>query len=175
MKKYLIIAMALLVLASLMGCDVVKDMIPSKDATIGDKVERDENNTLGGAEMMLVSSTSSSLTVKMENNSDSTWQSGNMRDYRLEAEKDGEWYEVEQKGEFANTMELMIFAPGQTLTHTFEFAERYGNLPAGKYRVFLFFCAVIPLFVPKISSYMNKRSPKKIVMQSHFCLPSFTK
>ena len=135
MKKYLIVAMALLALTPLMGCDMVKNMIPSKDATIGDKVERDENDTLDGAEMIFVASTSASLTVKMENNSDSTWQSGNMRDYRLEAEKDGEWYEVEQKGEFANTMELMIFAPGQTLTHTFEFSERYGNLPAGKYRV----------------------------------------
>ena len=135
MKKYLIFAMALLVLTSLAGCDMIKDFIPSKDATLGEKVDRDESETLGGAVMTLIESSSSSLTVKMENNTDSTWQSGNMRDYRLEAEKDGEWYEVEQKGEFANTMELMIFAPGQTLTHTFEFAERYGNLTDGKYRV----------------------------------------
>ena len=135
MKKYLIFAMALLVLTSLVGCDMIKDFISSKDATLGGKVDRDESETLGGAVMTLIESSSSSLTVKMENNTDSTWQSGNMRDYRLEAEKDGEWYEVEQKGEFANTMELMIFAPGQTLTHTFEFAERYGNLTDGKYRV----------------------------------------
>jgi hypothetical protein len=58
-----------------------------------------------------------------------------MRDYSLEAEKNGEWYTVNQVGELANTMELMIFAPGETLTHTFEFKERYGNLPSGKYRV----------------------------------------
>jgi hypothetical protein len=58
-----------------------------------------------------------------------------MRDYRLEIERDGEWYEVKQIGELANTMELMIFAPEQELTHTFEFAERYGKLATGRYRV----------------------------------------
>jgi hypothetical protein len=58
-----------------------------------------------------------------------------MGDYRLEIERDGEWYEVKQIGELANTMELMIFSPEQSLTHTFNFSERYGRLTAGKYRV----------------------------------------
>ena len=58
-----------------------------------------------------------------------------MRDYRLEAEKDGEWYEVKQTGELANTMELMIVAPGESFEHTFLFANRYGKLPTGTYRV----------------------------------------
>ena len=58
-----------------------------------------------------------------------------MRDYRLETERGGEWYEVKQIGEFANTMELMIFTPGQILTHTFDLELRYGKLPAGSYRV----------------------------------------
>ena len=85
--------------------------------------------------MEYISNTSDTLTVKIENLTDSTWQSGNMRDYSLEAERDGEWYSVTQIGEFANTMELMLFAPGNELTHTFKFKDRYGKLPAGKYRV----------------------------------------
>ena len=64
-----------------------------------------------------------------------------MRDYRLEAQNDGEWYEVLQTGEFANTMELMIFAPGESITHTFLFSERYGKLAEGRYRVVKFFWA----------------------------------
>jgi hypothetical protein len=105
---------------------------------LGDKLE--EGATLAfadlkDAKMGYVSNTSDSLTVKIENNTASTWQSGNMRDYSLEAEKDGEWYSVKQIGEYANTMELMIFAPGQEMTHTFKFDERYGKLASGKYRV----------------------------------------
>jgi hypothetical protein len=104
------------------------------DIKLGDKSDGAKTEEQG-ALITLVSSNSSSLTVRIENSTDSTWQSGNMRDYSLEAEKNGEWYTVTQIGEFANTMELMIFAPGETLTHTFEFKERYGNLPSGKYRV----------------------------------------
>jgi hypothetical protein len=104
------------------------------DIKLGDKSDGAKTEEQG-ALITLVSSNSSSLTVRIENSTDSTWQSGNMRDYSLEAEKNGEWYTVNQVGELANTMELMIFAPGETLTHTFEFKERYGNLPSGKYRV----------------------------------------
>lgn len=134
MKKYIIIAMALLAFSSLVGCDMINKVIPEKNATVGDKAEGN-NPTREGAEITLISSTETSLSVKIENNTDSTWQSGNMRDYRLEVEKDGEWYQVKQIGEFANTMELMLFTPGQTLTHTFEFGERYGKLTSGKYRL----------------------------------------
>ena len=105
-----------------------------KKATVGDRAP-DGREEYEGAVMQYVSSTDGSLTVLIENNTDSVWQSGNMRDYRLEVEKDGEWYTVEQIGELANTMELMIFAPGDALTHTFVFTERYGKLEAGKYRV----------------------------------------
>ena len=134
MRKTLFIAAALILLVSLGGCDMIKNALPNKNATIGDKVEN-EAPTSDGAVVSCDSSSATHLTVTIVNNTDSTWQSGNMRDYRLEAEQGGEWYQVNQIGEFANTMELMLFTPGQTLTHTFEFADRYGALPAGKYRV----------------------------------------
>ena len=135
MKKTLrTIAALLLIIASLTGCDAIKGLIPGGKASLGEKVEG-STTTLDGAIMKYVSNTNDSLTVTVENGTDSTWQSANMRDYRLEAEVDGEWRVVEQKGEFANTMELMIFAPGETMTHTFKFTDRYGKLAPGKYRV----------------------------------------
>ncbi len=135
MKKTLVmLAALLLVIASFTGCDAIKGLISGNKATIGEKVEG-STTTLDGAIMKYVSSTNNTLTATIENGTDSTWQSANMRDYRLEAEVDGEWHTVEQKGEFANTMELMIFAPGETMTHTFKFADRYGEIAPGKYRV----------------------------------------
>ncbi|MBQ7343156.1 MAG: hypothetical protein IJW53_00155 [Clostridia bacterium] len=133
MKKIIIAAALLLLCASLMSCDMINKFF-GDDIKLGDKSDNPKTEEQG-AVITRVSSDSSSLTVKIENNTDSTWQSGNMRDYSLEAEKDGEWYTVTQIGELANTMELMIFAPGETLTHTFEFRERYGNLTPGKYRI----------------------------------------
>ena len=133
MRKMIIVAALILLCASLMSCDMINKFFEN-DIKIGDKSDVTKTEEQG-ALITLLSSDSSSLTVRIENNTDSTWQSGNMRDYSLEAEKDGEWYTVTQIGELMNTMELVIFAPGETMTHTFKFTERYGNLPAGKYRV----------------------------------------
>jgi hypothetical protein len=135
MRKAVFVAAALLVLLSLVGCDMIKRIVPKENATVGEKVENGGKISENGADVTVVSSSDTSLKVKIENNTDSTWQSGNMRDYRLEVEVDGDWYEVKQVGEFANTMELMIFAPGESLTHTFDFLKRYGRLDQGKYRV----------------------------------------
>jgi hypothetical protein len=135
MKRTLTVLAALLViLASFTGCDAISRFIPGKTASLGEKTDG-VTPTLEGAVMKYESNTSGSLTVTIVNGTESTWQSANMKDYRLEAEKDGEWYAVEQKGEFANTMELMIFAPGESMTHTFDFSTRYGRLTPGRYRV----------------------------------------
>ena len=136
MRKTILTTAALLVFAMfLTGCNAVKKFAAEKfGAIIGEKVEY-EKTILEGARMEYVSNTSNSLTVRIENNTASTWQSGNMRDYYLEYEQNGEWYKVKQIGEYANTMELMIFAPGDSMTHTFNFTERYGKLKSGKYRV----------------------------------------
>lgn len=140
MKKIILIAALLLIAVSLSSCDMINEWFYGSDddvsdATIGDKAESSDGFTYEGALITVVSSTSDSLTVRIENNTDSTWQSGNMKDYRLEAERDGEWYEVTQTGELANTMELMLVTPDQSFEHTFSFAGRYGNLTPGKYRV----------------------------------------
>lgn len=135
MKKILFIAALLVISTSLASCEMINKFVPGpSDVTAGEKSETPKVEEKG-ALIALISADSTSLTVKIENNTDSAWQSGNMRDYSLEVEKDGEWYSVNQIGEFANTMELMIFSPGESMTHTFMFASRYGNLAPGKYRV----------------------------------------
>lgn len=134
-KTLLILAALLIILSTFTGCDAIRGMVAKvKGATVKGEPSG-EKTALDGAIMEYVRSTSDTLTVRMENHTDSTWQSGNMRDYHLEAEIDGVWHEVEQIGEFANTMELMIFAPGDEMTHTFSFSARYGKLSSGKYRV----------------------------------------
>ena len=139
MRKTILIAALLILSLTLVGCDTlmdkVKDVMPAKDADLDDKVTDSVIEEKDGAMVTVISADATSLTVKIENNTESAWQSGNMRDYSIEAYKDGEWYKVKQLGEFANTMELMIFTPGQTMTHTFEFSERYGKLSAGEYRL----------------------------------------
>ena len=133
-KNILVIAALLIALVSLSGCEAIGGLVTKiTGASLGDPAG--DKTLREGAIMEYVSNTSESLTVKMENRTDSTWQSGNMRDYTLEAEKDGVWYTVTQVGELANTMELMLFAPGDEMTHTFKFSDRYGRLEAGKYRV----------------------------------------
>lgn len=133
MRKILLIALVSLIAASMAGCSFI-DGFFTKDVSIGDQI-LGEYSEREGAVMEFVSYSDNALTVTIKNNTDYAWQSGNMRDYRLEVERDGQWYQVKQIGEFANTMELMIFAPSNSLTHTFNFTERYGTLTAGKYRV----------------------------------------
>ena len=132
MRRIILVIAAMLILVSLTGCDTIKKI--SNMIEVGEKVEH-PYASMNGAEVDVISADNKSLTIKIVNKTDSTWQSGNMKDYRLEKEKDCEWYEVNQIGEYANTMELMIFAPGEELTHTFNFADRYGTLTSGKYRV----------------------------------------
>ena len=136
MRKIGLIIIAALLISSLVGCDMIKKTFDKfQNATIGGEVDSDGRESYDGASMTALSWDSESLTVKIYNGTESTWQSGNMKSYSLEAESDGVWREVTQIGEFANTMELMIFAPDEELTHTFSFSGRYGRLPAGKYRV----------------------------------------
>ena len=137
MKKLIILAACLLIL-SLTGCELADGIkFPwGKDSEISASDPVDYTYTgYDGAIIAYVKSDAKSLTVTISNESDSTWQSGNMRSYSLEVLRDGVWYAVEPTGDLANTMELMIFAPGEKITHTFDLYARYGELPAGHYRV----------------------------------------
>ena len=135
MKKIMILAACLLIL-SLTGCKLVDSVRDIFDGgiTCGGPVQRGDSD-YEGAIISYVDNDSRSVTVTIKNESLSTWQSGNMRSYSLETERDGVWYEVTPTGDLANTMELLIFAPGEEMTHTFDLYARYGELPEGHYRV----------------------------------------
>ena len=77
MKKIITIAALILLFASLVSCDMINKIFPD-DIKVGDKSESPKNEE-NGAVATVISSDSSSLTVKIENNTGSTWQSGNMR------------------------------------------------------------------------------------------------
>ena len=132
MKRLLFFTLIFLLASALIACETKNE--ETDEIIIGDLVE-DGRESYEGAIMQHISNTNTTLTVYMENATEAAWQSGNMRDYHLEVELDGVWYKVEDKNEVPNTMEAMIFAPGDTVTHTFDFSERYGTLTAGKYRV----------------------------------------
>ncbi len=125
MKKIIKALMLLLCFLPICGCAVIDS----------GELAQDPEKLYTGADVTVISADRNSLTVKIVNNSESVWQSGNMRDYELQMLHNGEWYKVKQIGEFANTMELMVLVPGEDLEHTFEFTQRYGILSNGSYRV----------------------------------------
>ena len=81
MKRIIFIAALLLLASALIGCDMINKIIPNKDASISNKAEGD-TVSFDGADVSVISSSATSLTGNIENNTDSTWQSGNMRDSR---------------------------------------------------------------------------------------------
>ena len=67
--------------------------------------------------------------VTILNATDTEIDSGNEYDFFLQAEQDGQWYNLEEKGDFANTAEA----------YTFQWASRYGSLDPGHYRAVKWF------------------------------------
>ncbi len=86
--------------------------------------------------------TATSLTLTLTNETDQTFASGNDYDFTLQAKEKGNWYAI-REGDFNNTADARIFMPG---SHTIEisWANRYGTLPAGEYRI-------VKNFFPEVS------------------------
>lgn len=57
------------------------------------------------------------------------------RDYYLEMEKDGKWYQVIPKQEIAITLDLLWVPAGMTESIFVNWADSYGELKAGHYRI----------------------------------------
>ena len=77
--------------------------------------------------------TPTGVTVRVDNDTGEDLASGNRYDLALQAEQDGRWYAIET-GEWSNTAEAQIFAPGETEVEL-SWADSYGALPKGRYRV----------------------------------------
>ena len=97
-----------------------------------------EVNTYEGVTMTVVEESvyPGSVRVEIRNTTDAEIDSGNEHDFALQKEVDGVWYEVKQKeGEFANTSEALIYMKDMPVELECQWANRYGTLSAGHYRI----------------------------------------
>ena len=77
--------------------------------------------------------------VTILNATDTEIDSGNSADFFLQVEQDGQWYDLEENGDFSNTAEAYIFEKNTPREMTFQWASRYGSLDAGHYRAVKWF------------------------------------
>lgn len=107
------------------------------EAKTGEKFEGGVN-TYEGVTMAAVEGTAypGTVTVEILNTTDAEIDSGNASDFALQKEVDGEWYWLEtRKDEYANTAEALIYPKGETVEQELMWANMYGSLPEGHYRV----------------------------------------
>ena len=71
----------------------------------------------------------------MLNTTDEEIDSGNAYDFGVQVERNGAWYWLEEEGERANTAEALIYLKDTPRELEFNWADRYGSLPKGHYRV----------------------------------------
>ena len=79
------------------------------------------------------------MEVTVLNTTDTEIDSGNEHDFFLQVEQDGQWYDLEERGDFSNTTEAYIFEKGTPREMTFQWASRYGSLDTGHYRAVKWF------------------------------------
>ena len=72
--------------------------------------------------------------VTILNATDTEIDSGNSADFFLQVEQDGQWYDLEENGDFSNTAEAYIFEKDMPREMAFQWAGRYGSLDTGHYR-----------------------------------------
>ena len=77
--------------------------------------------------------------VTILNTTDTEIDSGNSADFFLQVEQNGQWYDLEENGDFVNTAEAYIFESGTPREMTFQWASRYGSLDPGHYRAVKWF------------------------------------
>ena len=100
-----------------------------------------EVNTHEGVTMTVVDGSAYPGQVKVTilNATDTEIDSGNSADFFLQVEQNGQWYDLEENGDFANTAEACIFEKNTPREMTFQWASRYGSLDAGHYRAVKWF------------------------------------
>lgn len=123
-NKIAAVMLAVMCLTMLCGCGAK----PGEEFT-------EEVNALEGAELIVDADkvTATGITYTISNQSETDLSYG--RDYSLQQEKDGKWYQIEPKGEVAVTLELLWIPAGNTDTEEIGWEDAYGKLPAGNYRI----------------------------------------
>ena len=100
-----------------------------------------EVNTHEGVTMTVVDGSAypGQVQVTILNTTDTEIDSGNSADFFLQVEQNGQWYDLEENGDFVNTAEAYIFESGTPREMTFQWASRYGSLDPGHYRAVKWF------------------------------------
>ncbi len=103
---------------------------------VGERFDGEVNN-FEGVTMTVVEGTvrPGGLTVQVLNTTDEEIDSGNAYDFGVQVERNGAWYWLEEEGERANTAEVLIYLKDTPRELEFNWADRYGSLPKGHYRV----------------------------------------
>ena len=101
-----------------------------------------EVNTHEGVTMTLVDGSAypGQVQVTILNTTDTEIDSGNSADFFLQVEQDGQWYNlIPKQKEFDNTAEAYIYDEETPREMTIQWADRYGSLDPGHYRVVKWF------------------------------------
>ena len=100
-----------------------------------------EVNTHEGVTMTVVDGSAypGQVQVTILNTTDTEIDSGNSADFFLQVEQNGQWYDLDENGDFVNTAEAYIFESGTPREMTFQWASRYGSLAPGHYRAVKWF------------------------------------
>ena len=101
-----------------------------------------EVNTHEGVTMTVVDGSAYPGQVKVTilNTTDTEIDSGNSADFFLQVEQDGQWYNlIPKQKEFDNTAEAYIYDEETPREMTIQWADRYGSLAPGHYRVVKWF------------------------------------
>ncbi len=99
---------------------------------LGD-VFTEEVNTLEGVEIVIEKVTPTGLVYAISNQSDRDVSYG--RDFGIQMEKDGAWYQVEPDNPAAVTLELLTVPAGGRDEMEISWEDSYGKLPEGKFRI----------------------------------------
>lgn len=92
-------------------------------------------NTAEGLVLSIDSVTVSGAEYTVTNNTDTPARCGTGADCLLEVKRDDEWYELRQTVDSPMTMELYHCTREEPLKQSVDWSTRYGELPAGRYRL----------------------------------------
>ena len=146
MKKVFIVLISLFLLLGVTGCG-------KNNFDIGEKSKVEVVDKYVTFEIDDETLTNESVTVVFRNNSEYTVSYGTP--YELEIKEDGEWHKINVELFF--TMPLMSLEPGESIDLEFNWAESYGELAKGEYRIIK-------------SVTVESTSPEKIYVAAEFTI-----
>lgn len=130
-KSLVVITVCVIIVAmlfSLSGCGNKMNglNLGEKSTSVTDTVE--------GVKVDILDLSLTSAKYEITNNTGKTIETGNENSISLEVEKDGKWYQI-KIGDYANTAEALVIMDGQTIELNTSWADTYGTLPDGHFRM----------------------------------------